>query len=295
MKITMKTRLILWLLSLALLVPVAAFAQQERQNELPLSVTVPPAIRKKLRETAPFVSLEVQGVSSEAALSELLLASKFNYVFDNAFYQNGTYNVVAATAKGVAGAVHGNLNLPPRVITMRLVDVPLDRALDTITQAIGVGWTVGGDAEPLTLRIVKLKGTVLLSDMVGQQGGLGGGGFGGGGGFSGGGFGGGAGGAEYGSKNENLLPEVRVKLDSKQISVRDALSETLKQGKIDFSLDDDVSSSEKRAFTFENVRLATALNAITESANLGWRVESIMGKGILVRVGKRYAPPSPAR
>lgn len=84
------------------------------------------------------------------------------------------------------------------------------------------------------------------------------------------------------------LPDVRVKLDVRGGDVRDALQTVLKQANLDYALEDDVPDAPKRSFTFENVPIATALDVLCKSADIGWRAETHGGK-TLVRVGKKYA------
>lgn len=86
------------------------------------------------------------------------------------------------------------------------------------------------------------------------------------------------------------LPDTRVKLDVRGGDVRDALQNVLKQANLDYALEDDVPESPKRSFTFENVPVATALDVLCKSADIGWRAETHGGK-TLVRVGKKYVSP----
>jgi hypothetical protein len=215
----------------------------------------------------------------------------------------------AISLGGVFGAGMGvgfgggqTLDLPPRSITMRLVKAPLNKALDSLTNAIGIGWLAEKHGDSITVRFVKLRGTVTASDMLsryvvasgqaapwtpstsgntvysgtagtfstaGVRGGLSG-------------FGG-----------VSPLAATAVKLDVRDRPVREALRTVLEAAKVDFAIDEDVPADMKRTFAFEGVQAATALSVICQSAGLGWRTEQTPN-GLLVRIGKRYAPPPPA-
>jgi hypothetical protein len=220
---------------------------------------------KKVRDSSKQITLTLANADSGEALTKVLGQTGFSYAFDPVFYQNVTPKVV--TQQGVFG---GGLDLPPRSISMKLVNVPVVKALDGLTEAIGVGWVAESEGNAVTIRIVKLRSTVTVSDLQRQQaGGFGGGGFGGQGGVP--------------------LPAVRVSIDRRDAPMRDVLGDVLRQAKLDLAVDDDVPADQKRSFTFENVTVGTALDAICQSAGLGWRAEQTPG-GVLVRVGKRYAP-----
>jgi hypothetical protein len=257
------------------------------QNAYPVQVIVDDTTRKQLEGKR--VELSLLRENSLDALIRLLDSSEYGYEFDSAFY----------TGNGQV------LDLPPRIVTMKLVKASLPKALDSLTKVLGVGWTAEKDGDAITLKIVRLRDTVTMSDMVsggfGQsmmggmttgintrstnQSGLTGG------------MGGGLGGQTRLSvpaqNNSPLIAAspVRIKIDLKDRSVRDALKEILTAAKLEYAIDDDVADDIKRSFVFENVRLMTALNAVCESAGIGWRVENIP-TGLLVRISKRYAAPS---
>jgi transcription elongation factor Elf1 len=107
------------------------------------------------------------------------------------------------------------------------------------------------------------------------------------------------------------LPDTRVKLDVRNGNLRDILKDVLKQARLDYALDNDVPEDQKRSFTFENVPIATALDVITRSADIGWRAERQPTKEgdkdktskpeeatdegkILILIGKKYARPGTA-
>jgi hypothetical protein len=267
-------------------------APQLSKNNYPVSVTVKPELRQELEGKR--VDLALLAEESKGALLELLNASDYSYEFDPAFYEG----------------MIPTLDLPPRQVTMKLVKVPLPKALDSLTKVLGIGWTAEKDGDAITLKIVRLRDTVTMSDMV--SGGFGQSMMGGmttgintlstnlrgtGGGIGGGGMGGGLGGqTRLSAPAQNNSPliaasPVRIKIDLKDRSVRDALKEILTAAKLEYAIDDDVAADLKRSFVFENVRLMTALNAVCESAGIGWRVENIP-TSLLVRISKRYAAPS---
>ncbi|GAB4454655.1 MAG: hypothetical protein OHK0029_09560 [Armatimonadaceae bacterium] len=66
----------------------------------------------------------------------------------------------------------------------------------------------------------------------------------------------------------------RVKLDVRDADVRETLKKLLEQAKVDYVLEDDVPTGEKRSFTFENTPLDTALDVVTKSVEIGWRMET---------------------
>jgi hypothetical protein len=229
-----------------------------------------PAALKQVRESPKQITSTLTSADSGEALTKVLDQTGFSYAFDPVFYQNVTPKVV--TQQGVFG---GGLDLPPRSISMKLVNVPVVKALDSLTKAIGVGWVAESEGHTVLIRIVKLKSTVTASDMRRQQaGGFGGGGYGGGG---------------FGGQNSVPLPAVRVGVARRDAPIRDVLGDVLRQAKLDFAVDEDVPADDKHSFTFENVAITTALDVVCQSAGLGWRAEQTPG-GVLVRVGKRYAP-----
>lgn len=93
------------------------------------------------------------------------------------------------------------------------------------------------------------------------------------------------------------LPNKTVSLDVKNKDVRDALKDVLKQASLDYALEDDVPENVKKSFTFENVPIATALDVICGSAQVGWRAEAVplvegqkaANRKYVVRIGKKYA------
>lgn len=264
------------------------------QKSLPESVSVKPEIRAKLAETR--ISLTLNGESSDSALQSLLDATKLSYEFDPAFYRTA---VTLSTGQGggfggggFGGGLGGGrsgaaLDLPPRSITMKLLNASIPKAMDSLTQAIGVGWTAVEEDGNITIRIVKLRTTQTAYDTAltlygaaqgGNQvaGGLGTT-------------------VNTGSYSaffySRAVPDVRVKLDAKNWSVRDALKQILQNAKVEFAIDEDVSNDLKRNIGFENITLMTALDVICQSSDIGWRSEGTP-KGTLVRISKRYAAPA---
>ncbi len=90
-----------------------------------------------------------------------------------------------------------------------------------------------------------------------------------------------------GSLFRSTLPNKRVSLDKKNADVRECLKDILKQADLSFALADDLPS-EAKSFTFSNVPIATALDMICESIEVGWTAERSGDGKPLVRVGKRY-------
>lgn len=80
------------------------------------------------------------------------------------------------------------------------------------------------------------------------------------------------------------LPDKRVKLDVSKKNVRDILKDLLKQAGVDYALEDGVPENETRSFTFQNVPIGTALDAVCRSIGVGWRAER-KGDKVLVRIG----------
>jgi len=230
-------------------------------------------------------SLELSEVNATTALIQLLKTTKVSYDFAPEFYQ---------FSPGRA------LQLPPNQLTLRLQNVSLSKALNTLTRSIGIRWSADEEEGQVTVHFLPpAEGLKALYKRLGYhgpgiddtEGGLGG--FGGG--SVGGGFGGAGGGIGSGGFGGGIpLPSNRVKLDSHDALVRDSLKSILQQAKLEFALDEDISPTDKRSNTFENVTITTALNVICESAGLGWRAEPL-SNGILIRVSKRYAPANRKR
>jgi hypothetical protein len=87
------------------------------------------------------------------------------------------------------------------------------------------------------------------------------------------------------------LPDKRVKLDSRNAKIRDVLKDVLKQANLAYALDNDVPEDVRRSFTFENVPVATALDLITRSVEIGWRAQQQKDGKTLILIGKKYATP----
>ena len=83
------------------------------------------------------------------------------------------------------------------------------------------------------------------------------------------------------------LPSKRVSLDKKNTDVRECFKEILKQANLSFALADDLPSDPK-SFTFADISIATALDMICESIEVGWMAEKDGEGKVTVRVGKRY-------
>lgn len=83
------------------------------------------------------------------------------------------------------------------------------------------------------------------------------------------------------------LPNKRVSLDKKNTDVRECFKEILAGADVSYALADDLPT-EAKSFTFSNVPLATALDMICESIEVGWVAESGPDGKPVVRIGKRY-------
>lgn len=94
--------------------------------------------------------------------------------------------------------------------------------------------------------------------------------------------------APYIAYGSPLLPDTHVKLDVRSADIRDTLKKVLEQAKLDYVLEEDVPEDIKRSFTFENVPVATALDVVCKSAEIGWRAER-REKKAFIRIGKKYA------
>jgi hypothetical protein len=235
------------------------------------------------------VSLEVNSVGSAQALVELLSNLHVNYDFAPEFYRPNFRTADGGIAGGPG--VKPTLNLPARTITMRLENVRLPKALNSLTKAIGIRWTAEGEDGSVVLHFLPGDTTLQELPVPSNGGGLGGGGFGGGS-FGGGGFGGG--------NDPNALyiitSPTRIKVDAHDVPVRTVLRqwfETAKGGSnlaLSFAVDEEVPQDLKVNLVFENLRLKTALDALCQSAGLGWRTEGVPN-GLLIRISKRYAEP----
>ncbi|MGC4044489.1 MAG: hypothetical protein QM758_11910 [Armatimonas sp.] len=86
------------------------------------------------------------------------------------------------------------------------------------------------------------------------------------------------------------LPDKRVSLDVRNTDAREILKNLLKQADVDFMLEEDVPEK-KFSFTFENVSLRYALDAVCSSMEVGWSVQpggGDKGAKATVRVGKKW-------
>jgi len=70
----------------------------------------------------------------------------------------------------------------------------------------------------------------------------------------------------------------RVGLSVKDLSLRDAIAALLGGTKVEYVIDEDVPKDLKVTATFQNVRLATALDTICQSLGIGWTQELREGK-----------------
>jgi hypothetical protein len=269
--------------------PVAVYPDQVLLSELEMMI-VP--------------KIELKNVNSQAALLRVLESLEVGYEFDNAFYVNAPVNqaIDPLGGRGLGSLNDPNaaqtLDLPPRNITMRILNAPLPKALDSLTNAIGIGWLPEKRGGSITIRFVKLRNTVTYSDLVnrltvsnGQNtvysgmapattvySGVAGN-------YS-------QSGGRY--MNASSLPPTLVKIDVRDKPVREALRTVLEEAKLEFAIDEDVPADLKKTFAFEGISIGTALSVICQSAGIGWRNEQTPN-GSLVRISKRYAPPPPAQ
>jgi len=82
--------------------------------------------------------------------------------------------------------------------------------------------------------------------------------------------------------------DLRVSLDVDAVPLRDALKKLFEQAGREFSVDADVPAETRVTLKLKDVRLTTLLNAVTESAGIGWRRETRDGKPVY-RFGKALA------
>ncbi|MDX1934651.1 MAG: hypothetical protein SFU56_18800 [Capsulimonadales bacterium] len=267
---------------LVLLLPSMAHSQ----SKAPASVTGTASgpMTMAALQNARIRSVELNGVDSTTALTRLMATVRVGYDFAPEFYRS----VYVGGGQGVLPKA--SLNLPQRTITMRLENVRVTKALDSLTKAIGIRWVAESDDDGVIIHFLPLPTTNReLPIQVGSEGGGGlGGGFGGGG-FGGGGFSGGF--------NRSIgQPTARVKLDVRDTPVRTALKTLFDQQKpetgnsLSFAVDEDVAPDLKVSLMFENAHLTTALDVLCQTAGLGWRTEGTPN-GLLIRVSKRYAEP----
>lgn len=283
------------LLILSSLGTVPVWAQSDTVNAV--QATPAPPVPEKATTIGDFyskrVTLSLNNVPAEQALTQLLDASGCSYEFDHAFYSD----LLTVPFGTVQGQPSVTLDLPPRLVTMKLVNATLPNALTSVCRAIGVSWQQSSGSEPKdvpVIRIVRTPETVTRADLLRKQtalsGGLGGGGFGGGG------FGGAGGGSD---ERIRLLGNAfkPVSVDVKDKPVRGALVDVFKAAQIDYVFDEDVATAKNVTIVLNNVSARTALDALCESAGVGWTVENPRDQRssgtIRVRVGKGYAPAAP--
>lgn len=283
--------------------PASVAVDVAEQNNLPVVVKQNPELVRELEKiTVP--KIELKNVSSQAALMLVLESLEVGYEFDNAFY---AFNPSTASARlGGFGVTPGNqgglgtspeiqtLDLPPRNITMRIFNAPLNRALDSLTSAIGIGWLAEKRGGSITIRFIKLRNTVTFSEVINRLNAS-------------------NGQTIYGTAvtppnaiysgvagsysvsgsrtmNTSLLPPTLVKLDVRDKPVRESLRTVLEEAKLEFAIDEDVPADLKKTFAFEGIQIGTALSVICQSAGIGWRSEQTPN-GSLIRISKRYALP----
>jgi hypothetical protein len=260
--------------------------------------TVPPPVTSlEALQNLRIPSLELTGVDSSAALTELLKLIPVSYDFAPEFYRTYPSGGGGGGLGGGSNVGKPTLNLPPRIITLRLENTRLGTALTSLTKAIGIQWDAETTDGQVMIHFVPSPGTLaelpVQQPRQGQN------------------FG--EGGSTLRINGVTVIMDpgnhtfvldgglrVPVKLDVKDASVRDILkmvSEQVQKNaspELSVAVDDTVAADLKRSFTFENVSVKTALDAICESAGLGWRAEILdNGKTILLRVSKQYAPAAP--
>lgn len=81
------------------------------------------------------------------------------------------------------------------------------------------------------------------------------------------------------------MPDVKVNLDLDNAPVKDALKQVFDQAKQEYALDKDVSDDARISIRAKNVKFATALDLITQTAGVRWGREKRDSK-TLFRVGK---------
>ena len=69
----------------------------------------------------------------------------------------------------------------------------------------------------------------------------------------------------YLRSNSKTLPDKRVSVDQKSAKTRDAIRDALDQAKIDYVLEADIPEDARVSVKLDNVKVSTALDAITES------------------------------
>lgn len=229
------------------------------KSELPVSVK--DKTDKKVRELLDKqkASLELKGSKPEEALLTLLKQLDSDYHFDTAFYPLGGTEI----------------DLPERGLNLKLTNASGAKALDALTQAIGIGWWAEKENEKVMVHIVKLRETMGHFEMLERMG---------------------------INVKELVAPAIAVAADasryagfaelasldalggglsSKKVSinattpreVRSLIEELCKQGEVIFAIDSDVPSSSK-ALAFENVSLRTALEVLCSTAKLSMSVSN---------------------
>lgn len=80
-------------------------------------------------------------------------------------------------------------------------------------------------------------------------------------------------------------PNVRVELNLNRAPIQEALKRLFSQVKMDYTVEQDVPAEARITLRVKNVTFLTALNAITEEANVGWNVDT---SGTLIAHATRY-------
>ena len=239
--------------------------------ELPVSVAsrTKPEILKRMKGVVINITLkDKDGQDALTVLLDSVENSKdanrkpltIGYDFDAAFYQS-QYAAIA-------------IDLPPRTITLKLINASLPRALDSITQALGIGWFADEENGTILIHLIKLRGTVTLSDQwrnlgidpaTGQQ-------------------------LVSGAKKDIPFGDARASLDGAAVTEADAIKDVLKQAKVAYIIEDDLPGA-KYSFDFHELPIAAALDTICRKAGVGWK-KDIVSETFVIRIGKNYPKPA---
>lgn len=221
-------------------------APKANQN---LPVSVKDKTDKKTREHLEKlkISLELKGAEAEGALLSLFKQIDVDYTFDPNFYPFGG----------------DELDLPERAISVKLTNSSVARALDALTNALGVGWWAERDGDRVAVHIVKLRDTVGKMEML----------------------------ANLGVNVKDIVaPSIALAAEAmraadiasmasvfsdKKVSasaaspkpVAELIAELCKQGEVVFAIDSDVPIKSV-ALVFANVPMRTALEVLCSTAGL---------------------------
>ncbi len=85
------------------------------------------------------------------------------------------------------------------------------------------------------------------------------------------------------------LPNVRIRLDMRDLKLSDALRSLAMLAKIELAIDEDAPLDSRVTAVVPNVCLVTALDLLSQSGGAAWRVET-KGSATRVRVGRSLKP-----